>query len=83
MLDYPTILRGGDELVLSFNFKIKTQNESNRLIQNFYSGNFKEKTTNSNSLKRWIYKIALSTSIERMQQHPAFLPTTDKDAPTP
>ena len=81
-LSHNTERRG--ELLLSFYFKIKTQNESNKLRHKFYRGNFKEKTTNSNSLKRWIYKIAFFASTERMQQHPGFLPATiDKDAPTP
>ena len=75
--------RGG-ELVFSFYFKIRTQNESNMLRHKFYREKFKEKTTNSNSLKRWIYKIYLSTATERMQQHPGFLSaTTNKDATTP
>ena len=76
--------RGG-ELVLSFSFKNnKTHNEANWLRHKFYRGNFKEKTTNSNSLKRWIYKIALFVAIERMQQQLEFLTaTTYKDATTP
>ena len=81
MLDYTTILRGGNESVLSFYFNT---NESNRLRCKLYHGNFKEKPTNSNSLKILIYKINLSATTERMQQHLGFLPTTtDKDSITP
>ena len=52
-LSHNTERGGGGELLLSFSSKNnKTHNDSNKLRNTFYHGNFKEKTTNSNPLIR-------------------------------
>ena len=69
LLVYPIILRGGLNQYCPFFLKYTKKQQSRH---RFYCGNLKGKTTNTNSLIRWIYKIVYLLQQKGCKSHLGF-----------